>query len=87
MMKIANWMRGLVLATILSGGIKLDNAMPHQHSEVHVVSPDIPNVRKGGPGVEEIQVSVADAIELCDSVRLISTSATEARRSVSPFKT
>ncbi len=87
MMKIANWMRVVILTLVLNGGIKHDDAKPHNHSEVHLVSQDIPNVRKGGPGVEEIQVSVADAIELCDSVRLISTSATEARRSVSPFKT
>jgi hypothetical protein len=52
MMRIANWLRGVILASILSGGIIHDDAMPHQHSEIHLVSPDIPNVRAGGTGAE-----------------------------------
>ena len=50
MMKIANWMRVVILTLVLNGGIKHDDAKPHNHSEVHLVSQDIPNVRKGGSG-------------------------------------
>jgi hypothetical protein len=50
MMRIAKWLHGLILASVLSGGITHNDGMPHQHSEVHLVSPDIPNVREGGSG-------------------------------------
>jgi hypothetical protein len=56
MMRIANWMRGLILTLVLNGGIKPDDAMPHQHSEVHLVTSDIANVRKGGPGTTPLPV-------------------------------